>query len=384
MVAARTQSITHNMKFIKSKFTRDLANEAGETSDVQELTLPNESPIMSASENWHLIAPYGDHGHADGMQRITREDAVAMVNEFNSPLNLVARVVGLPWYIGHPDHPAFKDRYKDTRAYGRIKRLKAGKDGLLANVSWNNAGKGLIEERAFHGHSPNWSARKDGTGRWRPVKLKSVGFTNENNLPVPPVLVANEKQPKGKKQMPQWLKEILLAGGFIKPGASDEQTQAGAQAMANEVTTLRTRLTELEGERDTLANEQSEAKENKTRLGELETSLANERKGRAELVVDTAITAGQVIQGDRDARVKTLCDAEDFDAAAKALANEQVKLKTKSKVADAGKRSNKDLSHAQERRQFVNETMEKQGVSYDTAWASAKKDAPHLFNDGDE
>lgn len=363
---------------LSSGITRDLANEA-EVQDLQELTLPNESPITSTKDNWVVIAPYGDHGHADGMQRISRDDAQAMVNEFNSPFNLVARVMGLPWYIGHPDHPAFKDRYKDTKAYGRIKQLKAGKDGLLANIRWNNAGKSLIRERAFHGHSPNWSARKDSSGRWRPVKLKSVGFTNENNLPVPPVLVANEKQQKGNKTMPQWLKEILLAGGFIKPGATEEQTKQGVSVMANEVTTLRTRIKQLEDEQETLANEQKDAGLTQERFDELGTSLANERKARAELVVNAAVEAGTVTPADKDARIQSLCDADDFDAEAQTLANEETKMKTKSSVKSAGSRSNKDVTAAQERRQLVNEKMSNEGLGYDAAWAGVKKDRPDLF-----
>jgi len=100
----------------------------------------------------------------------------------------------LPWYIGHPDHPAFSDRYKDTRAYGRIKELEARDDGLWASVKFGNEGESLIADESFHGHSVNWFLREDPKqkGVWRPYKLKSVGFTNEPNIPVPPLTSANE------------------------------------------------------------------------------------------------------------------------------------------------------------------------------------------------
>jgi hypothetical protein len=100
--------------------------------------------------------------------------------------------IGLPFYIGHPDHEAFKARYTDTKAYGRIKELEARDDGLYGNVKWSGAGKTMVNEEMFHGHSVNWRVRKDTDGNWRPFSIKSVGFTNEPNIPVMPITHANE------------------------------------------------------------------------------------------------------------------------------------------------------------------------------------------------
>ena len=149
------------------------------------------------------LAPYGDWPHDGGMQRFTRDDAENVVREFNKvflpnvnsgerrPLVNPVALFGLPWYIGHPDHPAFRDRYTDTRAYGRIKSLDVGDDGLYANVVFNRIGKEAINESQFHGHSVNWRVKQDGDV-WRPFSIKSVGFTNEPNIPVSPVMHANE------------------------------------------------------------------------------------------------------------------------------------------------------------------------------------------------
>lgn len=145
----------------------------------------------SANEAWVLLAPYGKWPNAQGLQTFEQKDAENMVNEFNSLLSTPQRMIGLPWYVGHPDHPAFKDRYTDTAAKGRIKKLEARADGLWANVKWNDDGKKLIEGAAFHGHSVNWRMKNE-KGAWRPFSLKSVGFTNEPNIPVPPILAANE------------------------------------------------------------------------------------------------------------------------------------------------------------------------------------------------
>ena len=110
----------------------------------------------AARMRWVCIAPYGDWPNSQGLQRFQPEDARSLVNEFNSFLNSPQRILGLPWYVGHPDHPAFAERYKDTKAYGRIKKLEARDDGLYAGVRFNGDGEKLIADESFHGHSVNW------------------------------------------------------------------------------------------------------------------------------------------------------------------------------------------------------------------------------------
>jgi len=189
----------------------NLANEVTEKTEAF-FTFANAS--MTGESGWVQLTPFGRFKNAGGMQEVKPEDVQAMVNEFQSMGNLPQRVMGLPWYIGHPDHPSFRDTYKDTRAYGRIKGLEARHDpecqrcaafvnskaaascaehGLFANVKWSEPGKKLIESEAFHGHSVNWFLQKVGQV-FRPFSLKSVGFTNEPNIPVPAIMSANERQ----------------------------------------------------------------------------------------------------------------------------------------------------------------------------------------------
>lgn len=176
-----------------------LANFANTISSVLEVPsalFSNEFPAVNEASKtrWVCLAPYGDWPNAQGLQRFQKPDAVAIVNEFNSLLNTPQRILGAPWYIGHPDHPAFNERYKDTKAYGRIKTLEAREDGLWAGIKFNPDGERLIADEAFHGHSVNWFLKQDAADKraWRPFRLKSVGFTNEPNIPVSPVTLANE------------------------------------------------------------------------------------------------------------------------------------------------------------------------------------------------
>lgn len=163
-------------------------------------------------ESWVQLSPFGRFPNQLGMQVFTADDAKNICNEFNGVLSLPQRMMGLPFYIGHPDHPAFKDQYKDTRSYGRVKELECRHDascatcntfanstgevpcevhGLFGRTKWNDEGKQLIANETFNGHSVNWRLRKVG-GEWHPFSLKSVGFTNEPNIPVKPIFAANE------------------------------------------------------------------------------------------------------------------------------------------------------------------------------------------------
>lgn len=163
-------------------------------------------------ESWVQLSPFGRFPNQLGLQVFTADDAKNICNEFNGVLGLPQRMMGLPFYIGHPDHPAFRDQYKDTRSYGRVKELECRHDagcatcntfanstggvpcevhGLFGRTKWNDEGKQLIANETFNGHSVNWRLRKVG-GEWHPFSLKSVGFTNEPNIPVKPIFAANE------------------------------------------------------------------------------------------------------------------------------------------------------------------------------------------------
>ena len=185
--------------------------EAAEAVTDPDHTLANEKPMDVVLEfsnefkvlpnaddpqsNWIQISPYGDFPHSEGLQRFTKNDAQVIVNEFNGPGSIIKRTLGMgiPFYIGHPDHDKFKARYTDTKAYGRIKALDAREDGLWGNVKWSTAGKQMVNEEQFHGHSVNWAVKMQKDGAYHPVRIKSVGFTNEPNIPVLPITHANEK-----------------------------------------------------------------------------------------------------------------------------------------------------------------------------------------------
>lgn len=370
---------------------------ANETQPIPDdrvtFAVANEAKYPLAPD-WVLLAPYGDFDHPQGLQRFQKADADTIVNEFNSVRNLPSRMLGLPWYVGHPDHPAFKDRYKDTRAYGRIKDLEARLDGLYGNVKFNGEGKHLIQEEAFHGHSVNWRMAKSGNA-YRPVSLKSVGFTNEPNIPVKPITQANEKHTDMK-----WL--IPLLG--LSADATEEQIQAETQNRFANESQLRMQLTNTEAQLVTergkvtqlttdLANEKTKVTASeaslttersahtatKSQLTTAETNFANERKARIDALVADGIKVGKILPAEKAQWEQDF--ANEFDTTVAKLAQAKGKLHTQSVTAGLGRRSSQTVSRSGEIQEFVNERMEKHKEDYNTAFSWVRANKPDLFKD---
>lgn len=349
------------------------ANESA-PAECDHISAANE--LKPDADNWVILAPYGDHDNAVGMQRFRREDADTIVNEFNRLANLPTRLLGLPFYIGHPDHDAFKQRYTDTRAYGRIKALKATDTGLAANVKWSEDGKRLIESEAFHGHSVNWAMRKEGNV-WRPFRLKSVGFTNEPNIPVPPVTAANESpgdsNTMNKTEILNWLKS---QGIELPPEATDDQIKAALMQIgerltsaANEATTAKAAVTDLTA-RLTAAEAKATA---------ATTTAANERKERAKLLLDQAITEGRLPAAERPALEAEFANEATFDAAATKLAARKKALHTKPVTGGLGQRNADTRSQIEQIQSAANERMQKDGCSLQEAHVRLRREKHPLF-----
>ena len=356
-----------------------LANEAAREIIEDLHMLGNE--FKPESDGWVRLSSYGEFPHDQGTQRFMKADAMELVNEFNSLLGTPRRMLGIPWYIGHPDHPKFKDRYTDTKAYGRIKGLEAREEGLFANVKWSPAGEELIRAEAFHGHSVNWGCRRI-NGAYVPVRLKSVGFTNEPNIEVDPITLANEEDTLMKKQLIEKLglpadatDEQVLAAVDLANEAKSRADQADADKAAAEA---------AKTEADTaLANEvtaktaaETAKSEADTAREAAETALANERSARVTLLLDGAIRDGKITPADRDRWQAEL--TESFDAKVVELANAKPVIKTAARTANLGQR--KETSAASDKVvELVNERMSKTNEDWTVAWAVVKRENPALF-----
>ena len=349
------------------------ANEA-QTETTDAIQAVNE---IKRDGDWVQLAPYGQWPNVVGLQHFREAEAREVVNEFQSVLNTPARLLGLPWYIGHPDHEALKSRYKDTRAYGRIKELKVGTDGLYGRVKFSADGKKLIEDEAFHGHSVNWAMKRGSDNAWHPFRLKSVGWTNEPQIPVAPITAANEEQ--------NMKRELLIQTLGLAATATDEEITAAINGLktktaANEtqITTLTTELNAEKGKVTTLNTQLSTLN---PQLTAAQTEAANERIRSRDLLIAQGVREGKILVGEQDAW-KAKFDAK-FIEAANELQTAKPKLNTKSKVAGLGSRNaNLATERGQQITDAVNERRAKYpNEPYDQSFATVKREKPELFAD---
>lgn len=217
-------------------------------------------------QNWVQVSPFGDFWNVDkagnkAIQRFGKPEAEAICNSFANPLMRVLQPYGIPWYVGHPDHPRFKGKpgHSDESAKGRGKELQVrhdanckvcadfansgipcGEHGLFVRMKWNKEGEQLIANEAFHGHSVNWAtlpgAMENGVRIWRPTRIKSIGFTNEPGIPVKPATMANalddedgNTNPNNDTAMiiPPWMK--VLAGFKADEEVTEEQIKTALE-----------------------------------------------------------------------------------------------------------------------------------------------------------
>jgi hypothetical protein len=307
------------------------------------LFLPNQlTPREAGQDHWLQLSPFGDFANVNGtarvIQRFRKEDARHICDEFNSTIRRVTQPLGMPFYIGHPDHPRFKGQpgHEDTRSYGRGKEMQVRHDtacpacvsfanakadsapcpdhGLFVRMHWNDEGARLIANESFHGHSVNWAAipegMENGVQVFRPVRVKSAGFTNEPNIPVRPASLANSA-PATSDDEEQPVQYIVPPRLKILAGFKEDE-----EVTMDEV------IAELEKARPV----------DKANEAALEQQLAAERRARATSVVDTLVRAGRVITRDRAACIEQLCNAGDqFDEQAAQLGNARPLVKTEAR-----------------------------------------------------
>ena len=365
---------------------QQFANEAKEAA--ASLFLANQ--FTPDKENWVQLSPFGDFANVDKnkkrvIQRFRKEDAEAICNDFNGVGRKVLQPLGMPFYVGHPDHPRFKGQpgHTDTAAKGRGKQMEVrhqadcpactafansgqpcGDHGLFVQMKWNPEGEQIIANEEFSGHSVNWSAvpegKEAGVQIFRPIRVKSTGFTNEPAIPVTPASLANEEpesadnptEEKNEMTIPPKLK---LIAGFK---ADDEVTMdqildalEKARPLANEAAdaALAAENAEIVEVRASLASAQRIAETALANETAAKTMLANERHTSATFVVDGLIKSGHILTSDREAKIEALVNAEDFTATANEFANVAPVIKTKPLTTGLGTKNPSFVEGSRER-----------------------------------
>lgn len=369
------------------------------------------------------LVPNQDAAGKPVLQRLSKENATAIANEFLAEKTAQgAQFPGIPVYIGHPDHPAFKERDKDIRAYGWANDIRVDDIGLTFVFDWPAAGTEILDNKFFKYLSPHFSAvlaneKVDGVAVVDIVGIRSIGFTNKPNWPGVPTLV-NEQQAgdaagdEGGSTMT--LLERLAKALGMDPAAGEEQIAAAAEEriaagteMMDEVNSvfppddegrkalgekpdgkaLIKGLCETCGKKAmTTANERITALqvELTAAKGAVATSAtqiqtANEQlAAAADGVVTESIEAGVIPLANRELWKGKLVGG--FANAHKELLalNPAVKVR-----ANAAIRKPTDLAAGREQEQLalVNEMLPQCGKQFDKAWALAKAKRPDLFEE---
>jgi phage I-like protein len=381
-------------------FTRFLAIFANDReTETADVGFANQLADTRPPE-WVEI-PFGNHDHKNGLQVFDRASAETIVANFKSLLG--ARTFGgLPWYVGHPDVAEFSNTYKDRGARGWVKEMQVGDAGLRLRVKWNAEGEAIIANETFKYFSPVWGcAAVPGKSRqFRPVRMKSVGFTNEPNIGVMPLSNANEKT-TDQDMNPKELAALL---GLDPETATPETINTAitslketGPALANEKAAkaeLETQLANEKAAKDAaaaslaaataataavntqLAAKKAEAEKAGAELANERAAFAAERKARIELLLANAIRDGRITEAQREPWANELTTA--FDAKSVELANAKPAIHTEARTKNLGQR--KETSDAAGKVvELANERMTKNADgNWDRAWKETLKEHADL------
>ena len=121
-----------------------------------------------------VLSPFGNWAHAKGNQVV---DGLAADRMKSASEGFFPREI--PIYVGHPDEKSA--RCKDKRV-GVVRKIFKAEDGILVEAQYDDATFEKIKSGEIRCMSPRWEMDKIGDGEFRPVRLVSVGLTNNPNI----------------------------------------------------------------------------------------------------------------------------------------------------------------------------------------------------------
>ncbi len=370
-------------------------------------------PSFELMQDGSMFVPYGDFAHREGMQRFDREAAERMGEDLRGIFSQIRRVVrdGIarraPIYIGHPDVPGRGAEFPDKRAYGWVTAVAAENDGMRLSIKWTSEGDRLVRDGHFAFYSPYWEADEVGAGRsrvLRPMKLISVGLTNNPNIPVP--ALANEAAGEDDESNPdddmkKELAEMLgkddttsegdllaevkrLLDAAAAEADDDAQEDDDAEADADDEKAGREKADgEGEGKKE---EEESDAA--KKAAAENDALLASIRTERIGMALDSLCLAGRLTVADRPAasqRLAACANDADFAATLNEMSTAAPALKTQGLtdgLAEDGasvKAENDLAAIKQKRGELIDAEMKRNGGNFSAAWAKCSRAKPELF-----
>lgn len=370
-------------------------------------TLANDlGPTFEMREDGSLFIPYGDFGHRLGRQRVDATAAQrmggAMGGAMGTAVGRLMAAIGrprrFPIYIGHPDVPGRGAEFPDKAAYGWGTAIVAENDGMRILVKWTAEGERLIRDGHFAYHSPYWEAEEDRqAGVVRPVRMISVGLTNNPNIPVPPL--ANDDQGEEAEEAEEATEEDSTNGSETDP--DDTMKKELAALLGKDETTADEDLlamvkTLMENQKpaEGAASEEEpaktdEAEEDPEMKAAENDALVQVRRERVGAAVDALCLAGRVTVADRATVTDRLLACANDDAA---YGQELERLRTGAPVlktagvtddlAESGgavRAENDKAAIKQRRQELMDAEMRANGGNFNAAWTKLSRAKPELF-----
>lgn len=208
-----------------------------------------------------VLAPFGQWPHAKGNQ-IVDSDAANKLKR-NAEKLFAAEI---PVYFGHPDET---QRDCSKMRVGKIEKIFPTENGIIVSALYNDRAFEKIKSGRIKSLSPRWEMEHLGGNDYRPVRLVSVGLTNNPNI--------------------DGSGAIIDVGDWRKTGVSDaelDRTEAeciSANAELNQKRETLLKKAHRLGARIDSAAEQAKRAAVELRLGKIAGSSAPHAVGRASL-----------------------------------------------------------------------------------------------------
>ena len=367
------------MKYLRKLFTRLFATVRSCANDLAIANaLGGSDAVFEVQQDGSFFVPFGKYSHEKGLQIFDKAAAEALQSAANS---LLTKAAGIPIYAGHPDVKGRPDTNPAAPAYGWIDGIEIENDGAKFLHRLNKRGQEAVENADFRYYSPHWLLKKV-AGGLSPVRLLSMGLTNNPRIPVP--AIANDQDHQEKTMTEAQLRAIGLEPGATEDAINARLAELGSAA--NDLVTVTARA--VQAEADLVAARTA-------------TTAANDRATAArEILVDAtlerAVLAGRITEADRAPRRVELLAIEndsdltgkltDLDKAEKALPGSQTGDLTGAREVAAAE--NDATSRSVKRQKVVSDELagianDYPGMSsqarYDMAWQRAQRKHPTLF-----
>ena len=122
-----------------------------------------------------VLCPYGEWRHSRGMQVVDFESARRMKRSMG-----IFRYLGaIPIYMGHPDDYPGGEKIP----VGKIVEIFPIYDAIAVVARYCDCTFDKVVSGEISAMSPRWQMEKLPSGKYRPVRLLSVGLTNNPNIP---------------------------------------------------------------------------------------------------------------------------------------------------------------------------------------------------------